>query len=98
MKAKTCWIYFPLFELQLSHFCLKIFFFAAILLFAASQHNLLAPATMETTFHQFGNYSILINKIFPMELGLMWYYSSSTVFYYSGFNDVASFKLQSSEK
>lgn len=49
---------------------LSVFF--AIHLFAASQRNLLAPATMEITFHQFGNYSILINKIFPMELGLEW--------------------------
>lgn len=44
--------------------------------FAACQRNLLAPATMEITFHQFGNYRILINKIFPMELVLEMFFLS----------------------
>lgn len=63
---------FPFVWITAVEFLFFISFCRSLFFSAASQHNLLAPATMEITFHQFGNYRILINKIFPMELGLEW--------------------------
>lgn len=59
---------FPFVWIITVKFC--YFIFLPFTSFAAFQRNLLAPATMEITFHQFGNYGILINKIFPMDLVL----------------------------
>lgn len=41
------------------YFISFFFSFVAIHFFAASQRNLLAPATMEIMFHQFGNIRII---------------------------------------